>query len=103
MSFEGMRISQIAALLVVIAFVGATVSGCGAGPTPIAAPVTEGQAVGFDLTSPAFNQGEAIPRQYTCDGEDVSPPLQWTYTPEGTRSMALISDDPYAPLGIQVP
>ncbi len=49
------------------------------------------------LTSPAFEQGVAIPRQYTCQGEDISPALAWTGAPSGTQSFALIMDDPDAP------
>ena len=54
------------------------------------------------LTTPAFADGEAIPRKYTCDGEDVSPPLEWCELPEGTQSLALILDDPDAPRGLFV-
>jgi hypothetical protein len=43
-----------------------------------------------------------IPSKYTCDGDDVSPPLQWDAVPEGTKSVALISDDPDAPMGTWV-
>ena len=51
----------------------------------------------MNLTSPNFeNQGE-IPERYTCDGEDVSPILKWSDIPEGTKSLALIVDDPDAP------
>jgi Raf kinase inhibitor-like YbhB/YbcL family protein len=53
----------------------------------------------FELTSTAFAEGEPIPLKYTCDGEDISPPLQWRDPPEGTRSFALIADDPDAPVG----
>ena len=49
------------------------------------------------LTSAAFAEGAAIPSTYTCDGEDVSPPLSWTAAPDGTKSLALINDDPDAP------
>lgn len=49
------------------------------------------------LTSPAFRQGEEIPVKYTCEGIDVSPPLEWTDVPPQTRSFALIVDDPDAP------
>lgn len=49
------------------------------------------------LTSSAFADGEAIPRQYTCDGDDLSPPLAWEGVPDGTKSFALIVDDPDAP------
>jgi Raf kinase inhibitor-like YbhB/YbcL family protein len=49
------------------------------------------------ITSLVFKEGETIPRQYTCDGNDQSPPLAWSGVPEGTRSLALIMDDPDAP------
>ncbi|WP_069808043.1 YbhB/YbcL family Raf kinase inhibitor-like protein [Vulcanisaeta thermophila] len=54
----------------------------------------------FTLISPAFKYGERIPRKYTCDGEDVSPPLQWSGTPQGTKSLVLIMEDPDAPIGL---
>jgi hypothetical protein len=49
------------------------------------------------LTSAAFSHQGEIPKRYTCEGEDVSPPLLWSNPPEGTRSFALIVDDPDAP------
>jgi hypothetical protein len=49
------------------------------------------------LSSPAFRPGEPIPRKHTCEGEDVSPPLTWAGVPAGTRSLALVIDDPDAP------
>ena len=55
--------------------------------------------VGFELTSSAFAHGEAIPAAHTCDGEDRSPALAWTEPPAGTKSLALIVDDPDAPMG----
>lgn len=51
----------------------------------------------FALTSAAFEQGRSIPARYTCEGDDVSPPLAWSGAPEGTRSFALVVDDPDAP------
>jgi Raf kinase inhibitor-like YbhB/YbcL family protein len=48
------------------------------------------------LTSPAFADGAAIPRRHACDGDDLSPPLAWAGAPPGTRSLALIVDDPDA-------
>ena len=48
------------------------------------------------LESTAFAEGAPIPRIYTCDGKDVSPPLSWTGAPKGTSSFALICDDPDA-------
>jgi Raf kinase inhibitor-like YbhB/YbcL family protein len=56
----------------------------------------------FQMTSAAFAQGGVIPRQYTCDAQDISPPLQWAEPPTGTRSFALIGDDPDAPAGTWV-
>ena len=51
------------------------------------------------ITSSAFEDGGLIPAKYTCDGADMSPPLQWDAVPEGARSVALICDDPDAPMG----
>lgn len=53
----------------------------------------------FGVTSPAFEDGEAIPVQYTCDGSDVSPELMIVGLPDGTDAIAIIVDDPDAPLG----
>jgi Raf kinase inhibitor-like YbhB/YbcL family protein len=53
----------------------------------------------FRLTSSAFQEGEMIPRQFTCDGDGLAPPLAWSEAPDGTRSFALIMDDPDAPHG----
>lgn len=54
------------------------------------------------LTSSAFAEGTLIPRKYSCDGDDVSPPLAWSDVPAGARSLALICDDPDAPVGTWV-
>jgi hypothetical protein len=51
------------------------------------------------LSSSAFSEGSAIPRRFTCDGEDLSPPLDWSDAPAGTRSFVLLCDDPDAPAG----
>ena len=50
----------------------------------------------FELTSPAFAADAEIPRKYTCDGEDVSPPLEWAGAPDDSVAFALIVDDPDA-------
>jgi len=49
------------------------------------------------MTSDAFDSGQAIPKQYTGDGGNVSPPLSWSSLPEGVKELALIADDPDAP------
>jgi len=51
----------------------------------------------LQLRSSAFGHGQPIPRRYTADGEDISPPLTWGTLPQGTRELALIMDDPDAP------
>ena len=51
----------------------------------------------FTLGSPAFGPSAEIPRRYTCEGEDLAPPLAWSGAPGGTRSFALVVDDPDAP------
>jgi len=56
-----------------------------------------GTPMTLQLTSPAFSANETIPQLYTCDGSDISPPLAWSGLPPGTRSLALIVDDPDAP------
>jgi Raf kinase inhibitor-like YbhB/YbcL family protein len=50
----------------------------------------------FEMTSPAFDAGAAIPRKFSCDGEDVSPALEWKGAPDDTAALALIVDDPDA-------
>jgi Raf kinase inhibitor-like YbhB/YbcL family protein len=49
------------------------------------------------ITSPSFAHGQAIPARHTCDGQDISPALGWSGAPAGTKSLALIVDDPDAP------
>jgi Raf kinase inhibitor-like YbhB/YbcL family protein len=54
----------------------------------------------FALESTAFENAQTIPSRHTCEGEDLSPPLRWLNVPEGTRSLALVVDDPDAPAGV---
>jgi Raf kinase inhibitor-like YbhB/YbcL family protein len=61
-----------------------------------------GASVSLELSSPAFVQGERIPKEFTADGRNVSPPLKWSAAPEGTKSLALVCDDPDAPMGTWV-
>jgi len=51
----------------------------------------------FNIRSSVFGNGGKIPRKYTCEGDDPSPPLSWSDIPAGTKSLALIVDDPDAP------
>lgn len=61
-----------------------------------------GQAMAFELKSSAFEHDQTIPKKYTCDEMDVSVPLRWNDPPAGTKSFALIADDPDAPRGTWV-
>jgi Raf kinase inhibitor-like YbhB/YbcL family protein len=54
---------------------------------------------GWNIISPAVKEGQPIDKKYTCDGDDVSPPLSWPAPPGGVKSLALIMDDPDAPSG----
>jgi len=65
-------------------------------------PEKEADIMEMTVESTAFGEGEFIPSKYTCDGENVSPPLSWSEPPESTRSLVLISDDPDAPMGTWV-
>ncbi|MBN1991809.1 MAG: YbhB/YbcL family Raf kinase inhibitor-like protein [Anaerolineae bacterium] len=64
-------------------------------PTAALAPPTP-TTVPFALKSGAFGSGDTVPQQYTCDGENISPPLSWNEPPSGAQSFALIVDDPDA-------
>jgi len=57
------------------------------------------RTMAFAISSTSFQNGGEIPRQFTCDAADVSPQLSWTDPPAGTKSFALIADDPDAPVG----
>lgn len=56
----------------------------------------------INLTSTAFEDGQPIPQKFTCQGANVSPPLQWSAAPEAAKSLVLICDDPDAPVGTWV-
>src|ERR1044072_4450917 len=64
------------------------------------APETTARVI--KLTSSAFKEGEPMPRQYTCDGVNVSPPLEWSGVPKTAQTLAIIADDPAAPAGTWV-
>jgi phosphatidylethanolamine-binding protein (PEBP) family uncharacterized protein len=81
-------------LLLTLIAVGALMAGCSGNAIPI---IEEASVMSIQITSTAFADGGSIPSLYTCDGEDISPPLTWSGTPDEAKSLALISDDPDAP------
>jgi len=87
---------------VCIVLVGCLLLGACRTKTESETPATGGKQMAMTVSSAAFEEGEMIPRQYTCDGPNISPPLVWSGTPEGTASLALICDDPDAPAGTWV-
>jgi Raf kinase inhibitor-like YbhB/YbcL family protein len=95
-------------LFLFVTYLTLTASGCGTDSPSSATPAAAAQAASqeqkdgltsFELTSAAFASGQPIPSQYTCQGKDVSPSLQWKDPPPDAQSFALISDDPDAPGG----
>ena len=73
------------------AWLALALAGCGASE--------EKAMASFMLSSSAFEDGQQIPTEFSCDGEDKSPPLSWSEPPAGTKSFALVVDDPDAPSG----
>ena len=59
----------------------------------------EGRSMALHVSSSAFSEGQSIPEKYTCDGQNLSPPLKWTGAPQNAKTMAIITDDPDAPSG----
>jgi len=79
--------------------------GCGPGPQPLppqppAKPSPNNSEI--KLTSTAFKEGQPIPRPYTCDGVNISPPLEWNGVPKSAKAIVIIADDPDAPGGAWV-
>jgi Raf kinase inhibitor-like YbhB/YbcL family protein len=86
----------VSACIIIAVFVASLlVGGCS---SQTSAPVETGQA-SLVLTSNAFASSGALSARYTCNGEGVSPPLTWDNVPAGTRSFALVLEDPDAPAG----
>ena len=97
------RICVKASLLLALGASVALFAACGGGAkspakTPAGGTPSPGVAT-FALTSEAFENEGTIPARYSCDGDNVSPPLTWTEPPQGTDALALIVDDPDAPGG----
>ena len=72
-------------------------AGCGDDET--SSPATGDTPVTIDVTSAAFGEGEPVPVRYTCDGDELSPPLAWSDVPSDAAALALVVDDPDAPSG----
>ena len=80
-------------------------AGCGNSPRSLPQPSAQqspDQKGEIKVTSVAFKQGEPIPRQYTCAGVNVSPPLEWTGVPKAAKTIAIVADDPDVPGGTWV-
>ncbi len=86
---------RILVLSTALCFVATLLASCGAKEQP-----PEEREMALSITSTAFKEGGKIPDRYTCQGQDISPPLTWSKPPEGTQSFALIMDDPDAPGGV---
>jgi len=86
---------------VILLLLAAVLFGCEA-RKPTEATKEKGKKMEIKVTSSAFEEGEMIPAEYTADGRNISPPLEWSPGPEGTKSIALINDDPDAPMGTWV-
>ena len=84
-------IRHVCVLLLLVA------TGCGGGSAPL--PSSPPGLPALHLSSPAFTEGGTIPKAFTCNGADKSPPLQWSGIPKAARSLVLICDDPDAPAG----
>ena len=90
---EGMS-AQIKLIFTAMLLAGLATAGCSQEPKS-----ATGHIMKIQLTSAAFPDGQPIPAKYTGDALDISPPLAWTNPPAGTKSFALIADDPDAPAG----
>ena len=94
---------QITILLLTVVLLSACAPSTPAATERIDDPLEMEQAMSIEIISSAFENGQPIPVQYTCQGtgveKDVSPPLAWGEPPAGTQSFALVMDDPDAPVG----
>ncbi len=92
--------TRIYLFLVIACVAGLLMSGCtNRVPSDAVQPSGNAPAAKMKVTSAAFTDGQPIPDKYTCHGDDVSPPLQWTGAPSQTKSFAITCEDPDAPGG----
>lgn len=91
------RFLSIASLIVFTFILGACASP--STPSPATSIPSAGPAPTFVLTSDAFAHEGVIPKKFSCDGQNISPRLQWSGAPSNTKSFALVMDDPDAPIG----
>jgi len=89
-------------LRVLVAMTAIIICGCEKQKKPGEISEERSQQMTVSVSSSAFQEGGMIPAKYTCDGNDVSPPLTWAGIPAGAKSIALIGDDPDAPVGTWV-
>jgi Raf kinase inhibitor-like YbhB/YbcL family protein len=85
-------------IMTAIVYVGAFVAFHKKAEAPV---ITKEISMSLSLTSPAFKEGEKIPLQYSCDGENISVPLRIEGAPEGTKSFVLVMDDPDIPQSVK--
>jgi Raf kinase inhibitor-like YbhB/YbcL family protein len=88
--------------IIILCILSTSFSACNRAETPEAKGEKRAVAMGFMLKSSAFEDGAMIPQKYSCEGDNVSPPLSWSGAPKGTKSLALICDDPDAATGTYV-
>ena len=101
MSMDIRRLIRLLGCLLLFLALVTIVVGCSSA-SPAGDQAEGGDGMQIQLSSTAFKDGETIPVIYTCDGKNVSPPLSWTEPPQGSKSFALIVDDPDAPAGTWV-
>src|SRR5262245_20647338 len=85
--------------LALTSFLAVALASCARGPSTDTLLPEDPTRLTVRLSSPAFPDGGVIPKVYTCDGNDASPPLAWSGVPESARSLAIVCEDPDAPGG----
>ena len=85
--------------ILVAAVLLAVVAGCSDDRDESSSPTSVLRLETLSLSSSAFDDGETIPERFSCEGDNVPPPLEWTDIPEGTRELVVVMTDPDAPRG----